>query len=160
MRWTRGQGVQRLFSPLSFEESVPLRVCSDGTAIVGWVQYFADAGASQIWTANGSVALWKLGQFERSPTQGKPGGCSSDGRVIAGFYSWNVMSRSLPFSSRGGSGLFVLGDAPDAAQTIENAAKAAGWAITEVTGVSDDGKVIAGNGLHGIDREGWIAHLP
>ena len=35
-----------------------------------------------------------------------------------------------------------------------------GWNLSEATGVSDDGRVIAGTGIHNGQREAWIATIP
>ena len=35
-----------------------------------------------------------------------------------------------------------------------------GWSLDQAKAVSDDGKVVVGNGTHAGHGEGWVVHLP
>lgn len=98
---------------------------------------------------NGLVSVWKVGQFGEGTHWGRPASCGDDGRTIVGHAVVD-----------GQSSLFVDGDAPDALSQVLASPDAAGWTQLDIVGISDDGKVIAGNGKHGTRIEGWVARLP
>jgi hypothetical protein len=73
--------------------------------------------------------------------------CSADGKVLLGGNASNEIVIWEAGESR--TLLSILGDTPDLA----------GWTLVEPVAISDDGKVIIGNGTHEGVSEGWVAHL-
>ncbi|HET9934356.1 MAG TPA: hypothetical protein VFQ35_26820, partial [Polyangiaceae bacterium] len=132
------------------------RVCSDGSTIVGAVYVGFDLST----VLNGAPGFWREGGGMPLGA-GVPSGCSADGRVQAGYveqwyYPMLIGPPRLIYAS-----IYVDdGSSTNWAELIKNSPDAAGWTLNSVAGISDDGKVLAGDGRHDGHDEGWVAHLP
>ena len=155
-RWSLAEGAMPL--PRSFwpwdtvSAYTATHVCSDGLTIVGYI----DIGIDGNIVVNGAAGYWKDGQGTLT-NYGQPSGCSADGRVQVG----NTTTTRWPGAATVAQRIYIDdGTLANPLTAIVNSPDAQGWTLNHIAGISDDGKVIAGDGTHDGHNEGWVAHLP
>jgi len=108
-------------------------------------------------------SLWRDG-VQRGIGGEQAWACNADASVIVQD-SETILTLTGDMAAGGASGEGGQGSPPDqfvAEATVSGlfGAAVAGWAFVNIVAVSDDGKVVAGNGLHAGNAEGWVARLP
>lgn len=129
-------------------------VSADGSTIVGYS--FTPAGPfptqATLWTASGPVSLGQLPGFEFTS---QAYGVSADGSVVVG-----VAAPEQNFFSQ----TAFVWDSVNGMRSVQDllgSAVPAGWRLLVATGVSDDGKTVAGFGVNpNGDIEAFQAQLP
>ena len=146
VRWTANVGLVPLptLAPTPNDVSESAKdVSTDGKVIVGSAHLSVPSSANYAVKWSGApLSLTVLGPGQANCTNGS-------GSVIAGL---DVNANATIWDSAGVARTVkaLLGATPDLT----------GWTLTEVRGISDDGKFVAGNGVHDGQDEGWVAHLP
>lgn len=147
--YVHGHGVAPLAELPGGTWSIGLAVTSDGGILLGT----GDSAARP----NGELILWDgattpLGSPDAAMAPSNFGGLSDDGVVVASFF---------PVSGTGGGaylrnshGWSHLEDALLAAGL-----NLAGWTLDSVLGISPDGTLVFGRGMHNGNAEGWVAEL-
>ena len=139
-RWTTSSAASYLPVPAEFKSTYVVNGLSeDGSVIVGYGVGEDRAPHALRWSG-AALELEDVGG-------GALMDCSGDGQVLLGINAareiviWESgVARTL---------LSILGDTPDLS----------GWTLVEPAAISNDGKVVVGNGTHDGVSEGWIAHL-
>lgn len=157
-RWSPLDGMEPLpleedFDPREGPTITATLVSSDGSTIFGHYGYFDDLS----WTSFSAVVRWRNGEILAPPLSGQPAGTNFNGEILA--RNDNV-ARLRPVMSFRHEAHVDDGSGTDPFQAIRNSPDAAGWDLSYITGMSDDGKVIIGNSVHDGHQEGWVAHLP
>jgi len=135
--WTQNSGILALSNPTGATDSFAYDVSPDGTVIIGLATI---GGLSHAVRWNNLVPT-DLGD-------GIARGTNANGTVVVGRTNAQV---ATVWDAQGTHTLSsMLGSTSDLS----------GWTLTNAIDVSDDGKVIVGQGIHGSFREGFIAHLP
>jgi uncharacterized membrane protein len=150
--------------PLPVDESIDapdgpsvsaMFVSSDGSTIFGR----SDSVSDLSWTSSSSVVRWRNGELLPERGWGSPAGTNFNGEIVATNVNQMFFKPGgIPHSLR--EAHVDDGSGTDPFQAIRNSPDAAGWDLTYITGMSDDGKVIIGNSVHDGHQEGWVAHLP
>jgi hypothetical protein len=141
-RWTASTGLVALSGMSGWNDYLATDVTPDGTVIVGEATSGTTAWSALKWFG-GSLTLTVLGPGAAYAVNG-------DGSVVIG--SDVTFTIPMLWDGTGAHSITaLLGATPDIT---------ADWTLSSVAGISDDGKVIVGNGLHGTHSEGWVAHLP
>lgn len=144
--------------PFEFEQDVPVSatlVSSDGSTIFGHHDYF-DALS---WTNASRTVRLRVGESMVWLDSGTPAGSNSNGDILArNINQMSLRPGTIPTSYQ--RAYVDDGSGSDPFQAIVNSPDAAGWTLTRISGMSDDGKVVIGSGVHGDHLEGWVAHLP
>jgi uncharacterized membrane protein len=145
IRWTSSTGVQTLAGTTPSQAT---DVSRDGTVIVGN-------------TADNTVASrWSGSSFTRATLPALGGnlpnsaayGTSQNGSVTVGYFNGPELITAAIWR----------GTTPEALTDVLAAAggNVAGWDLAQASAVSDDGKVIAGQGNYNGVFRAWIARLP
>lgn len=155
-KWTQSGGMVPLGDlPGGRFASIGYAVSADASVVVG-------AGASALSTSETTEACRWAGDGTIYPLGDLPGGSfysqaqdvSGNGSVIIG---WGMSDL--------GKEAFIW----DAVHGIRNlrttlisqfGLNLTGWTLLSANGISDDGRVIAGQGLHNGVQEGWVVQLP
>jgi uncharacterized membrane protein len=143
-RWSTGNGLQALplysgFSASTFQGYQVSGISQDKSVIVGGYSAFPYLSPTALrWT---SVGVQTLGS-------GQAIAVNHDGSMIIGTSAmgasvWDSAGTVKPLTD-------LLGVTPDLT----------GWALGSPVAISDDGKVIVGNGMNGTQSASWVAHLP
>jgi len=147
LRWTSGSGLVGMNTLGGGTFSLAKGVSGDGSVIVG--QSGSSSGPRAFrWTlANGMQSLGVLG----GGTSSGATAISDDGLTIVGQGN----------SSAGSTRTFIWtqADGMRDLETLLGAAVPAGWVLLNPTGVSSNGKVIVGAGLHNAVQEAWVVNL-
>lgn len=139
--WTEAAGILELPMASNWLRAIPRAISRDGAVYVG------HADASLGGQAVSKAARWSNGEL-RDYGPGRLLATNHDGTISVGASNdaiaqiWN------------GSTAEPLTQAIGATSDLD------GWTLTEATGISDDGKVVCGNGVHDGVEEAWVAHLP
>ena len=137
-RWSASSGLVALQGA---SNAYAYDVTPDGNIIVGRV----NGGTTMQSAVKWSGATFKLTVLG----PGSATAVNADGTVIVGIDNDNVPTM---WDHNGAHSIVsLLGATPDLTPD---------WTLKTVTGISDDGKVVVGNGTHGTHAEGWVAHLP
>ena len=141
-RWTAATGLTALSGLSDWKDFLANDVTPDGKVIVGLASTAAAASLAVKWSG---AAL--------KPTVLGPGtadAVSGDGSMVGG--TDGTYKIATLWDGAGAHAVQeLLGATPDLT---------ADWSLVSVSGISDDGKVVVGGGMHGTHREGWVAHLP
>jgi uncharacterized membrane protein len=151
-RWSADRGIQRLGVLAGHQSSVAWDVSADGTAVVGMSYLEAPARAFR-WTAGGGMTLLTDAGRESYAV-----GVSGDGTRVILSVSSDFDGNNIPF----------LWDEAVGARPLVEVLEEYGLALPEdarlyrVTGISDDGNVLVGEGYpgHGNGPRGFHLRLP
>jgi uncharacterized membrane protein len=119
----------------------------DGSVVTGYV-FLPDHQEAFRWTDGDGLAT--IGVL-RGTTDSRPTDISADGSIIVGASDGDF---SAPFLWTAGTGLVNL-----QSHLGIIGIDMTGWTLTDVTGISADGNVLVGNGLHNGIAEPWLATL-
>jgi probable HAF family extracellular repeat protein len=158
-RWADATGMVALSTPPTKKSyNFATAISKDGSVIIGIL------GAQAVrWTAPGEMV--RLGR-PRGYCSFSPRAVSGDGSVIVGAAVlpdpwWGFLSpkalapRTLPFIWDNVNGMRNL----ESVLAKNYHLDLSGWKLTEVIGISADGKTTDGNGSHNGQSEGWVANL-
>jgi probable HAF family extracellular repeat protein len=141
MRWTRQGGIQDVggFSPVGCS--------SDGTVIVGTETGTTGPAIADRWTEGVGVVRLAL---PSNTSNAFPNAISGDGQTVVG-----------DFAQGGTAACSWLGDAPaiNLNQFLASHGISLDWSVGSATGISRDGQVIVGVGLHNGHFRGWMIRL-
>ncbi|MCO6044062.1 hypothetical protein NG895_09085 [Aeoliella sp. ICT_H6.2] len=158
--WTADDGITRLgFLPGATNNSSANGISADGNVVVGSSDNAAGDNEAYRWTeADGMVGLGDLpgGDFDSRAADTTADGSIVVGRsnVLGGFLS----SAFDPFIWDETGGMRNLVDV--LTDDFGLGSELAGWNLTEATAISDDGRVIVGNGFNPDgNSEAWRAVL-
>jgi probable HAF family extracellular repeat protein len=144
-RWSLGSNPEKLGEVACHA----LAVNFDGSVIVGDMKNAADEWRAFRWTA--ASGLVELGALDG--TESHAWSVSDDGSVVIGESGSVEEGQALIWTAN--DGLRLL------SRDLELAgADLSGWELGTAMGVSGNGTVIVGYGLHDAHLEGWVAHLP
>ncbi len=140
-RWTSQTGMIQLAEMVEWGNHEALDVSTDGNVIVGWARVGSVERAVR-WT--GTTAP---GYLSAETSNARALATNADGSITVGSEQtqaviWDISGEST------------------VASLLASSSDLAGWTLTQAVDVSDDGKVIVGQGTHDGQREGWVAHLP
>ena len=136
-KWTAAAGEVALAQPSDATTGVSVwDVSPNGNTMIG--DYYASGSSITLRWTNGAVAA--LG-----PGAGRA--TSADGSVVVG-------------SNNGVATVWNSTGAHTVASLLGTTSDLSGWTLEFANDVSDNGKVVVGNGKHNGVSEGWIAHLP
>ncbi|MEP7051808.1 MAG: hypothetical protein ABJB12_15700 [Pseudomonadota bacterium] len=182
----RVNGSVSLLPKIDTDWSRALGVSGDGSVIVGEEYIFFHVG----WFWSAATGTKQLAQSAAGFSNYYGTDVSTDGKVIVGYsndgyairwsgasYAQYQTTPSSAYAATNQDGTASVGTLTIAANTTVAAiwdangnvhqvtdyltnSNLSGWTLTEATGISDDGKVVVGNGLYGGQSQGWIAHLP
>jgi probable HAF family extracellular repeat protein len=156
-RWTQSDGMVGLgdLTP-TFVGSLGRSISADGKVIVGSATNALGQGEAFRWTLAGGMQ--GLGDLPGGPAESEAFDASRDGSVIVGV-------ANLDAKINGGEAF--IWDAAHGMRGIKQLLQdqygldLTGWTLIVAWALSDDGRVIAGEGFNpNGDREGWIARLP
>lgn len=149
-RWTQTGGMVYLGDlPGGSIESRANAVSADGATVVGYGRS-ADGKVAMRWTESGGMVT--IGYLPSNFIQSEALAVSSDGSVIVGTSSTSTGPRAFVWDAS--NGMRNIQD------LLTAAGKASGWTISHATGVSANGKIIAGYGTNASGQsEGWILDL-
>lgn len=140
--WTAGTGTQPLVQPpAGFGNYFGVDVSTDGKVIVGY-------------TYDGYAIRWSgasYAQYQTTPNSAYAA-TNQDGTASVGTLTTAANTTVAAIWDANGNVHQVTDYLPTS--------NLSGWTLTEATGISDDGKVVVGNGLYSGQSQGWIAHLP
>lgn len=150
-RWTAASGMVGLggLTGAPFG-SIAKDVSADGSVVVG------HSGSEAFrWTA--ADGMVSLGGLTGNALGGSANAVSADGSVVVGYtYSSFSTSDSSAFVWDATTGMRALREVLSADHGLD----LTGWALTEATGISANGKVIVGTGVNPDgNTEAWIAGL-
>ena len=151
-RWTQGSGMVGLGFLPGYSASNATLVSSDGRVVAGYVTDDFDSPQQAFrWTQRtGMVGLGFLSGASFS----EPAGMSADGSVIVGT-SGTSFPNTQAFRWTERQGMRSVADLLNGGGvTLPN------WTLTEADGVSANGQVIVGTGLHNGIQEAWWASIP
>jgi uncharacterized membrane protein len=142
VRWTAVGTAQFLDNTT---ESNATLASHDGSVVAG-VVFFSDHNEAFRWTAAGLVPLGVLsGAFDSEPTA-----MTADGSMVVGNCDSDPPA---PF-------IWHAGTMEDlTAHLTALGIDLTGWSLTDATGISADGSVLVGNGVHNGNNEPWLATL-
>jgi uncharacterized membrane protein len=147
-RWSAASGLTELDVPAEAAMSWAGAAARDGSAIVGGAMLAAGPSAIR-WTASGMQILGAPeGALQCAATA-----VSSDGSVMVGFSAHPSDERGLLWTP-------VLGMADLNSYLPTLGIDLTGWVLTGATGISGDGRVIVGYGIHNGVLEAWRATIP
>ena len=149
-RWTQADGMTYLGDLAGGSiESRANAVSADGSTVVGYGRT-ADGQIAMRWTqASGMVSL---GYLPSNYIQSEALAASSDGSVIVGTSSTSTGPRAFVWDAT--NGMRNIQD------LLTAAGKASGWTISHATGISANGKIVAGHGTTSSgNTEAWILDL-
>ncbi len=152
--WTRSDGVSTYLGDLEggIEDSRALAISGNESTIVGYGTSEAGREAT-LWTADGEVMLG-LGDLPGGEYSSWALDISYNASVIVGYGT--SASGSEAFLWIEGSGMLEARNYLESAQGLD----LTGWALTQATGISDDGLTIVGNGINPQgNTEAWIATI-
>jgi len=147
IRWTP-QGSHLLPTLPNSVATIPRDVSADGQIVVGYSSNSAGARTPFVWDPiSGMQTLPDFNSGVTTPTD-----VSANGLFIVG-------DTSLPFI---GNQAVAWLDRQNAVNLNDflSSVLPAGWNLTEASGISDDGRVIVGSGIHNGVLEPWIATIP
>jgi uncharacterized membrane protein len=139
-RWTAELGMVQLPALSGWDYYLATDVSSDGGVIAGWAA-IGQAERAVRWVGAGAPG------YMGSATSSSPLATNADGSITV------LLS----------DGRYVLWDSTgqrDIATLLAAGPDFAGWTITNVADISDDGGTIVGSGTHAGVTDGWIAHVP
>ena len=128
--------------------------CNDDANIV--VGGSSGTGGMYAFLKDGNSAMVNLGNLAQDGNYSKALGVRDDGSIVVGYKT----VASGPTGKRA-----FIWDATNhmrdlAAALVSDAnLNLTGWTLYEATGITPDGAVIVGNGLHNGHKEGWVAVL-
>ena len=131
-------------------ESIAKAISLDGTAVTGWSDPTSGARQAFWWQRGGTTAT--AIPYLAGDNWNEGLAMNADGQVIGGFSTL----------STGGAKRAFIWDATNGSREvrqmlIDAGIDMTGWELEEVTGISEDGSVICGNGkLSGVAK-GWVA---
>ncbi|HYP76876.1 MAG TPA: hypothetical protein VER12_13005 [Polyangiaceae bacterium] len=141
--WTAANGTKQLPQQAGgsgFGNYFATDVSTDGKVIVG----YADEGLAVRWSGT-SYANYQVTQNAAYAAT------NQDGSASVGTIT--TSSSTTAAAIWDANGVHQLTD-------YLSAANLNGWTLINATGISDDGKVVVGNGLHNGQNQGYIVHLP
>jgi uncharacterized membrane protein len=132
--------------------SEPFAMTPDGSVVVGEAASHRGIEAFR-WTADAGIQ--SLGDLSGGEVLSRAFAVSADGTVVAGAGHSDNGSEAFVWDSERGFRKLIDVLRADQVPGI------AGWMLTEVTGLSADGRILAGNGTNAEgETEGWVARLP
>jgi probable HAF family extracellular repeat protein len=162
-RWTLLGGMVGLGDfPGGLESSAATDASGNGSVIVGWGTASsvenAEGYQSQAFRWTEETGLVNLGDLPGGRFFSQANAVSADGSVVVG----QATSGNAP--QTGGLEAFVWTHRTGMRSVRDVLAAAnvdmSGWVLTSATGVSSDGRIVAGFGEHDGRGEAWIATLP
>lgn len=150
-RWTSGGGVEWLGDLLggSFI-SVPYATSANGSVVVGYGTVASGREAFR-WTS--STGMLSLGDFAGGLVASEALDVSADGSVVVGFGDDASNTQAMIWDEENGM--------RELAVVLESlGVDMTGWWLTRATGISDNGRIITGQGFHNNVLGSWIAYLP
>ncbi|HPD31363.1 MAG TPA: immunoglobulin domain-containing protein [Phycisphaerae bacterium] len=142
-------------SPSTSNEGVANTISRDGTKAGGWSQSASFSRQGTIWTIANPTVPFAV-PFIGTNDYGEVQALNSDGSVAAGY----AQTLAIP-----GSKHAIIWDATNGTRdlatwlTTRYGLDLNGWTLTDVKGISGDGKVIAGNGTYNGLVRAWVALL-
>jgi uncharacterized membrane protein len=137
-KWTAAGGIQPLPQSSTWSSAAATAVSRDGVTIVGIANL----------TAGGSHAVRWTGTTYTDDGAGTYRAVNADGTVVGGSDGSGVVT------------VRVNGVSQALTAQLGNTSDLSGWTLTQLSGISDDGKSLCGDGMHNGVQEGWVAHLP
>jgi len=150
-RWTQSGGFESIVVGGSGSTTEAAEVSADGTIVCGGATTPAGREAFR-WTAAGGVEF--LGDLPGGAVWSSAGAMSADGETIVG--GGTSAEGSRPFIWTRAHGMRDLRQV----LTDDFGVDLTGWVLSYVNGISGDGKVLCGNGVHNGVSEGWVVYLP
>ena len=153
-RWTAATGVQALaLPPNGVNYNRALAISPDGSTIAGVTGTAMIATLATIWDSAGNPTT--LGTLGPSDQFSYAYDVSSHGSAVVGTSISTVNSTNRAFLWRPGTGMVDLNT-----YLASRGVDLTGWVLTSATGVSFDGRIIVGKGLHTVApgqtrSEGW-----
>lgn len=138
--------------------SVARGVSADGTTVVGYSRSshggdVINEDEAFIWTMAGGIV--GLGVLDTGATASQAFDVSADGQVIVGR-SGTGRSEAVVWDGAG-----EIRAVREILEELGQGEELIGWSLTEVVGVSDDGRTLAGNGINPDgESEAWAAVIP
>jgi probable HAF family extracellular repeat protein len=145
-RWTAGGGMVNLGTLPGASQSVANDVSADGSIIVGETENTAFR-----WTQAGGVTPLQP-PFPATFSTAKA--ITPDGLFIGGSYT---LGGGLPLMH---AALWTPAGPRDFQLQVLGSIVPAGWRLSMITGISDDGLTFIGIGDHSGVSEGWVATVP
>ncbi len=152
-RWTSEDGMVGLGDlPGTYIMSAAMDISTDGSTIVG-VSSGPSGDEAFLWT-NEAEGMVGIGDLEGGGFYSEALGVSADGSTIVG--TSEILAGYTAFIWDAENGMRAL-DEVLTAQGLD----LTGWTLEEARAVSDDGRVIVGQGINPSGQpEGWIAVVP
>ena len=158
-RWPAGSSQPQVLGVLPggplYNASYAYAASADGNVVVG-TSSSANGNEAFRWTLTGSPAMQPLGDLDGGIVFSSATAVSADGQVVVG--SGTTAAGQEAFIWYAAENRMVrLRDVLNAKPELS--AALAGWTLREAKGISADGMVIAGSGLHNGKTEGWVVDL-
>jgi probable HAF family extracellular repeat protein len=147
-RWTAASGMQELGLLPGWGAATARRASADGSVVVGFAEL----------ETTGRAFLWRAGVLEELPAPPGtvttfPQAISADGLSVTGSADFgNGVSRAFLWTR-------PLGVVDLNLYLPTQGVNLSGWVLTEATGVSRDGRTIAGSGTHSGASRAFVARL-
>ncbi|MBX3359707.1 MAG: hypothetical protein KF745_14905 [Phycisphaeraceae bacterium] len=165
--WTEENGFEQIpltGVPTNLVNSQPVAISADGSTVIGIAstQFVTSSYGSFLayrWTESDGLVL--LGaRPDLGLPHSRPVAASADGSIIVGTLIASNLGNSTPFIWDEAHGIRVLAEV-----LAQGGADMSDWVLKQVSGVSADGKTVAGWGYREVDPEfglasdAWIATL-
>jgi len=143
-------------APSTSNEGVANVASRDGTKAGGWSQAPGYSKQGTIWTIANPTVPYGV-PFLGTDDYGEIQALNSDGSLAAG-YAQRIATPPSPKHA-------IIWDAVNGTRdlatwlTTQYALVLTGWTLTDVKGMSGDGSVLAGNGIHNGYAEAWVVLL-
>jgi len=143
-------------APSTSNEGVANVASRDGTKVGGWSQAPSFSRQATIWTIANPTVPYGV-PFLGTDDYGEIQALNSDGSLAAG-YAQRIATPPSPKHA-------IIWHAANGTQdlatwlTTQYALNLTGWTLTDVKGMSGNGSVLAGNGIHNGSAEAWVVLL-
>lgn len=151
-RWTQGGGFESIVvGNNSVQPPFAIAVSADGSVVCGGAASPAGREAFR-WTAAGGVEF--LGDLPGGTVSSYANAMTADGETIVGGAVSAEGSRPFIWTRERGM--------RDLRQVLTDdfGVDLTGWVLSYVNGISGDGRVLCGSGVHNGVSEGWVVYLP
>ncbi len=151
-RWTKAEGLKKIISATN-ENRMSYALCAspDGS-IIGGYGVGPDGPGTAIWTEAGGVTM--LGTLPPGITYGYVHEMSADASVLGVNATFSGRGIALLWTPERGHEVFLD------MLTQRCGLDLTGWHLSEIGGISADGKTIVGTGVHNGFTEAFVAVIP